>query len=94
MTEKPRFSLTLTDELFDKLEKYRYERRYSTRSKAAAHLIDIALSAELSTDGLAPDEAELIDGFRIASDDRKEDMLELARKSIKKGRYEDSKGIA
>ena len=47
MTDKPRFSITLDETLFDRLERYRYECRFSTRSKAAVHLIEVALN-ELS----------------------------------------------
>lgn len=38
-TEKPRYTVTLDDELFEAVEKYRYEHRISTRSSATVELL-------------------------------------------------------
>lgn len=38
-TEKPRFSITVDDELFKRLEDYRFENRCSNRSQAVVELI-------------------------------------------------------
>lgn len=49
-TSKPRFSITLDAELFDKLDNYRFKCRFQSRSQAAADLIRKALEA-LDEDG-------------------------------------------
>ena len=38
-TDKPRFSITIDDELFKRLEDYRFENRCSNRSQAVVELI-------------------------------------------------------
>lgn len=38
-TEKPRFSITVDDELFKRLEDYRFENRCPNRSQAVVELI-------------------------------------------------------
>lgn len=38
-TEKPRFSITVDDELFKRLEDYRFENRCTNRSQAVVELI-------------------------------------------------------
>lgn len=42
-TDKPRFSVTFTDDSFSKIKKYKKENGISTQSKAVAHLVGIAL---------------------------------------------------
>lgn len=42
-TSKPRFSITLDAETFDKLDNYRFQNRFQSRSQAAAELIRIGL---------------------------------------------------
>ena len=66
MTDKPRFSITLDEPLFDRLERYRYEYRFSTRSKAAVHLIDIALNELSNSDSLTDDEKMILEGYQAA----------------------------
>lgn len=43
-TEKPRFSVTFTDESFNKIQKYQKENNISTQSKAVARLVEIAIN--------------------------------------------------
>lgn len=38
-TSKPRFSITLDAEIFEKLDNYRFQQRFQSRSQAAAELI-------------------------------------------------------
>lgn len=38
-TNKPRFSITLDDDLFDRVNKYQHEKRYATQTKAVVDLI-------------------------------------------------------
>lgn len=43
-TEKPRFSVTFTDESFQKIQEYKEENNISTQSKAVAQLVEIAIN--------------------------------------------------
>ena len=38
-TDKPRFTITVDDELFKRLEDYRFENRFPNRSQAVVELI-------------------------------------------------------
>ncbi len=51
-TDKPRFSVTFTDDSFDKIRKYQKENNISTQSKAVARLVELAIS-EIEQDGNA-----------------------------------------
>lgn len=42
-TMKPRCIVTLEEEMLDEVERFRYEHRYSTRSKAMVELIRLGL---------------------------------------------------
>ena len=42
-TEKPRFCLTVDEELFKEIEDFRFENRYQTRSGATLELIRLGL---------------------------------------------------
>lgn len=42
-TDKPRFSVTFTDDSYTKIQKYKEENKISTKSKAVAKLVEIAL---------------------------------------------------
>ena len=89
MTEKPRFSVTLDDDLFEKLETYRYKNRFSTRSKAAAHLISVALDA-IERENSSPDEQPklseeeilLIRGFQEMGGESQRYILMMARDAL------------
>lgn len=82
MTEKPRFSITLDESLFDRLERYRYEHKFSTRSKAAVHLIDIALNEMSENAALTADEQLVIDGYRAADVGVRHIMVQSAKVAI------------
>ena len=43
-TEKPRFSVTFSDESFEKIQKYKKENSISTQSKAVAQLVELAIN--------------------------------------------------
>lgn len=43
-TEKPRFSVTFTDESYKKIHEYQKANKISTQSKAVARLVEIALN--------------------------------------------------
>lgn len=42
-TERPRYTVSVDDELFQKLEDFRYENRYPTRAAATAALVRLGL---------------------------------------------------
>lgn len=44
-TNKPRFLVTVDEELFRKIDDFRFEHRYPSRSAAAAYLIQEGLKA-------------------------------------------------
>lgn len=71
-TDKPRFSVTFTDEAFSKIQQYQKENNISTQSKAVARLVEIGLEDMLrqKSDGSAlymlnPDERRLVDDYRL-----------------------------
>lgn len=49
-TDKPRFSVTFTDDSFSKIQKYQKENNISTQSKAVARLVELAISEIESED--------------------------------------------
>ena len=44
-TDKPRFSITVSDELFQDIEDFRFENRYQSRSEATVKLIELGMIA-------------------------------------------------
>lgn len=50
-TEKPRFSVTFSEDTFDKIQKYKEENGISTQSKAVAQLVSLAIH-ELERNGV------------------------------------------
>ena len=88
MTEKPRFTITIDDEIFEALRKYQYENRINSRAKAAEQLIELALGVvekgEAAGTTLSSDEAMLLKGFNDAlaiGSSRAEDMIYMARQA-------------
>ena len=53
-TEKPRYSITLDEELFKEVEDFRFEHRYQTRNQATVELIRLGL-AEIKSGRNHPD---------------------------------------
>lgn len=52
-TDKPRYTVSVDNDLFQKIEDFRFERRFQTRSEATAELIRLGLEAlekELETE--------------------------------------------
>lgn len=43
-TDKPRFSVTFTNDSFSKIQKYQKENNISTQSKAVARLVELAIN--------------------------------------------------
>ena len=44
-TEKPRYTVSVDSELFQKIEDFRFEHRFQTRSEATVELIRLGLEA-------------------------------------------------
>lgn len=44
-TEKPRYSITVDDDLFEKIEDFRFNNRFQTRNQATIELIRLGLEA-------------------------------------------------
>ncbi|MDO5547659.1 MAG: hypothetical protein Q4F79_04150 [Eubacteriales bacterium] len=44
-TKKPRYSITLDDEMFKEIEDFRFEYRYPNRNRATIELIRLGLKA-------------------------------------------------
>lgn len=44
-TNKPRYTVSVDNELFNQIEDFRFEHRYQTRSEATAELIRLGLAA-------------------------------------------------
>ena len=44
-TKKPRYMISVNDEMFNAIEDFRFERRFQTRSEATAELIRLGLES-------------------------------------------------
>lgn len=44
-TSRPRYTVSVDNDLFQKIEDFRYERRYQTRSEATVELIRLGLAS-------------------------------------------------
>ena len=44
-TDRPRFSVTMTEEMYDKINQYQHENRFSTQTKAISQLLEIGLKS-------------------------------------------------
>lgn len=44
-TKRPRYTVSVDDEMFQKIENFRFERRFQTRSQATVELIRLGLEA-------------------------------------------------
>ena len=47
-TNRPRYTVSVDDELFQKIEDYRFEHRFNTRAEATVALIKLGLEAVLA----------------------------------------------
>lgn len=59
-TDKPRYTVSVDNELFQKIEDFRFEHRFQTRSEATVELIRLGLASlkreqERQEDALGPD---------------------------------------
>ena len=61
MTDLPRFSLTLPEELLDVIEDYQMQMGFKTRNKAIVHLLTSGINDILmEKTGMTEDQAELV----------------------------------
>ncbi len=77
-TDKPRFSVTFTNDSFNKIQKYKQDNNISTQSKAVARLVELALS-EIESKSSAkesPSAAKATPGENKIDANRLYDMLE------------------
>ena len=44
-TKKPRYMISVDNDMFDKIENFRFEKRFQTRSEATAELIRLGLES-------------------------------------------------
>lgn len=44
-TDKPRYTVSVDDELFEKIEDFRFTNRYNSRAEATVALIELGLKA-------------------------------------------------
>ena len=44
-TDRPRFSVTMSEEMYDKINQYQHENRFSTQTKAISKLLEIGLKS-------------------------------------------------
>lgn len=68
-TDKPRFSVTFTDDSFAKIQQYQKENNISTQSKAVARLVELAIG-EIEAENAAkksPSAAEAAPGEDVSN---------------------------
>lgn len=86
MTNLPRFSLTMEDDLLDKVEKYQEENGFSTRNKAILDLITAGIADMKKNDvprQISSLQQELLDAVDGLSDDDIRVLIGLARRMSK-----------
>lgn len=77
-TNKPRFSITLDEEMFDKVDIYQHKNRIATRSTAIVDLIEKGLTAlGMQTEPvqveskLSVEELDMVEKYRRITDDQR-----------------------
>ena len=75
-TTKPRFSITVSDEIYEEINTYQHEHRLATQTKAIAELIERGIDALRSPSadsapapaaaGISEEEWAMIEAYRIA----------------------------
>ena len=95
-TSKPRFSVTFSDDSFEKIKKYQEEHNISTQSKAVASLVEIAIS-EIESDNsvkklpgtaeAAPGEDHMIALYRELNHEGQEKLIDYADDLVASGKY-------
>lgn len=86
-TTLPRTTITLTQELMEQVDNYRFDRRIRTQSQAVVQLIErglevLAAQSDALSDGaalLSKDEAELLTLYRALNTDGQSTLIGTAR---------------
>lgn len=93
-TDKPRYSVTLDEDVLEGVNRFKTENRITTQSKAIIRLVKIALedlqqSGIISTPLSCPDEGEskLIGMYRDMNEEGKHKLLDCADDMIQSGKY-------
>ena len=86
-TNKPRFSVSFSDESFQKIENYREKSSLNTRSKAVAQLVELALNEIENAPPPDIGEGKLVDMYRALNAEGKEKLLDCADDMVRSGKY-------
>ena len=75
-TEKPRYSITVDNDTFKKIENFRFENRFQSRSEATLELIKIGMGTlEEVTQKTGLSEKELYTLYRESPDEFKKQLF-------------------
>lgn len=99
-TNKPRFSVTFTEESFEKIHEFQKENKISTQSRAVARLVEIALN-ELENEGVEEFEKKasidgicgidlkktLVENFDQLNKEGQERLVETSDDMVSSGKY-------
>lgn len=97
-TEKPRFSITVSEEMYERINEYHHENRFSTQTKAISSLIQIGLD---SLHGKTSPNREfaaiedkrvkrLLEIFQALNTEGEEKLLDYADDLVQSGKYKKS----
>lgn len=97
-TEKPRFSITVSEEMYEKINAYHHENRFSTQTKAISSLIQIGLDSIQG--GAGPQEKpvvienqrakKLLEILQALNTEGQEKLLDYADDLVQSGKYKKS----
>ncbi|WP_306488322.1 ribbon-helix-helix domain-containing protein [Agathobaculum sp.] len=97
-TDRPRYTVSVDDEMFEQIENFRFENRYKTRSQATVELIRLGieqltqqnsslLEPSKSESTLSPDELQLVEDYRSLNKQGQEyirQTMYMAKQTYKK----------
>lgn len=95
-TDKPRFSVTFTNDSFDKIQRFKEENHISTQSKAVAQLVELAIMGIEAEDAsknspgaskAAPREGHMMALYRKLNQEGQEKLLDYADDLVASGKY-------
>jgi len=97
-TEKPRFSITVSDEMYERINEYHHENRFSTQTKAISSLIQIGLDslhdkASTHKESVIIEDKrakKLLEMFLALNTEGEERLLDYADDLVQSGKYKKS----
>lgn len=92
-TSKPRFSVSFSDESFQKIEQYRQKSSLNTRSKAVARLVELALNEIEKNPPPDTGEEKLAGMYRGLNQEGQERLLNYADDLISSGKYKKGRAV-